>query len=303
MKILFCSEEISSISKKIKVRSTIKFINKENLKDIDLSDYDALAGFGLKELDLSGFKWIHSLGAGVDWIINNSSLKQNTIVTRMNVGFGGQIFEYVLSRILMETNNVLGYHENQKKKLWNPLTLKSIHDLEFIILGTGSIGTEIAKGFKLWGCKIYGINSSGRKNNIFDTIYTMNNFPVQRSENLVIINTLPLTSETKNIINKNFLTKIESAILINVGRGQTVNENDLVEALKSGVISSAWLDVFQKEPLPLDSVLWNMTNVHITPHISGPTRIPDLIKCFEKTYKTIVNNEIIDNRVDINREY
>ncbi len=303
MKILFCSKEISLISSKIEIDADIEFIKPEYISEYNLKDYDALAGFGLKGIDISHFKWIHSLGAGVDWITGNNTLNTNTIVTRMNSGFETSIFEYVISRVLVESNNILTYMSDKTNKNWNPVSSKLLGNIKFLLLGTGSIGTGIAKGLSFFGSSVSGLSRSGESCKYFAYVYTMDSLSQQVFDEYVIINTLPLTSGTRGILNMDFFRKFKSAVFINVGRGDSVVENDLIEALNKGNLASAWLDVFSEEPLPENSKLWATNKVYITPHIAGPTQVMYMVASFEKTYKAIINNEVPDNRVNINTGY
>ncbi len=303
MKILFCSNEISHLSGKQGIDADIKFIKPEYISEYNLKDYDTLAGFGLKGIDISHFKWIHSLGAGVDWITGNNSLNKDTIVTRMNSGFETSIFEYVLSRVLVESNNILTYISDQTDKTWNPVPSKFLRNMKFLILGTGSIGTGLAKGFSFFGSSIYGFSRSGKSCKYFADVYTIDSLEQQVFNDYVLINTLPSTPGTRGILNRDFFRRFKSAVFINVGRGDAVVENDLIDALRLGSLSSAWLDVFSDEPLPSDSKLWNTDNVHITPHIAGPSQASDMITSFEKTYKDIVKNKAPENCVDMNAGY
>ena len=283
MKILFCSDEISFISSKIEIAGKIEFIKPEYISECNLKDFEALAGFGLKGIDISHFKWIHSLGAGVDWITENDTLNEETIVTRMISGFETSIFEYALTRVLVESNNVLTYMSDQTNKNWNPVTSKFLREMKIIILGTGSIGTGLARGFSFFGSSVSGLSRSGNSSKYFTNVYTMDNLPQQIFNNYVVINTLPSTFSTRGILNRDFFRKFRSATFINVGRGDSVIENDLIEALCLGNLSSAWLDVFADEPLPSNSKLWNTDNIYITPHIAGPTQAADMVVSFVKT--------------------
>ncbi len=303
MKILFCSDEISFISSKIGIADEIEFIKPEDISEYNLNNFEALAGFGLKGIDLSHFKWIHSLGAGVDWITGNDTLNEETIVTRMNTGFETSIFEYVLTRVLVESNNILTYMSDQSNKNWNPVTSNLLREMKIIILGTGSIGTGLARGFSSFGSSVSGLSRSGNSSKYFTNVYTMDNLPQQVFNDYVVINTLPSTSSTRGILNRDFFRKFRSAIFINVGRGDSVIEDALIEAVSLGNLSSAWLDVFADEPLPCNSKLWNTDNVYITPHIAGPTQAADMVVSFVKTYKALIKNIVPDNQVNINAGY
>jgi phosphoglycerate dehydrogenase-like enzyme len=118
-----------------------------------------------------------------------------------------------------------------------------------------------------------------------------------------IISTLPLTNETSKLFDRAFFSNLNGAAFINVGRGLTVDEQALIEALNSRKIRYAVLDVLDTEPLPETSELWERDDIVITPHISAVTELTEAIACFLDTLKRIENNEVLPNRVDFMKGY
>ncbi len=146
------------------------------------------------------------------------------------------------------------------------------------IAGLGNIGLEIAKRSKSFGMRVIG----SRRNSEFvplrlpgyeqfvDEVLSPNQLEKLVSAADIVVDALPLTSETHEIFNYEIFSKFKrSSIFVNVGRGQTVIENDLIRSLKEGLLKGAALDVFNEEPLPDDSPLWGMNNVIVSPHVSG----------------------------------
>ena len=137
------------------------------------------------------------------------------------------------------------------------------------IVGCGSVGTEAAKRFSAFGCEIIGVDLYPRKDDNYSVIYPLDEIDKAFNQSDVVILTLPLTEQTKYLINKETLGIIrQSAILVNIARGAVVNEVDLIDALKNKRLFGAVLDVFEEEPLGTDSPLWDMENVILTPHNS-----------------------------------
>ena len=116
--------------------------------------------------------------------------------------------------------------------------------------------------------------------------------------------TLPSTPDTLHLIDYDTLRAMKkSAVLINIGRGNVVSENALVRALEEGLVRGAVLDVFEQEPLPVESRLWSLPNVMITPHNSGISFPEDIVKIFAENYRRFVNKKPLKYRVDFNRGY
>ena len=142
------------------------------------------------------------------------------------------------------------------------------------ILGRGDIGKAVAKACKALGMKVWGIGRRERSADVpsfVDHYTTASSLPEVLQSCNYICNILPSTPATKHLLSGNVLEscKDNHPVLINVGRGDVIDEKSLVQALNQGWISGAILDVFEVEPLPKESVLWNMQQVVITPHVSA----------------------------------
>jgi phosphoglycerate dehydrogenase-like enzyme len=165
-----------------------------------------------------------------------------------------------------------------------------IHEKTIGIIGVGAIGKETAKIAKAFGMKVLGLRHSGKAEEYVDEMYTSNQLDLLLPKCDYVVVTLPLTKETFHLFGaEQFKQMKTSAYFINIGRGEIVNEEDLVMALKDGEIAGAGLDVFEKEPLSVDSPLWGMENVIITPHTAGST---------EHYNKRVVEDILIPNLKD-----
>ena len=136
------------------------------------------------------------------------------------------------------------------------------------IVGCGSVGTECAKRFKAFGCYVVGVDIKPYQNEIYDTMLPLDNLDDVLTSADVIVLTLPLTDETKHLMNKSrFSCLKEGAVIVNIARGAIIDTDALLTALNTH-LGGAVLDVFEEEPLDESSPLWNMDNVIITPHNS-----------------------------------
>lgn len=173
------------------------------------------------------------------------------------------------------------------------------------------MGSEIAKYCKTLGMKATGVNTSGNyqsENTVFDKIYNVNEMHNHNiNENFdYVINTMPLTLSTKNFFCENLLSQLGNGYMfINLGRGKSVVESDLIHLLKNKTIRFAALDVFEEEPLSKNSELWNMKNVLITPHISGiiPKFKTKSYEMFLKNLRLFIANDKLNNVVSLDKGY
>jgi len=268
-----------------------------------LPTVDVIAGFNfLSDEDISHIKWIHAFGAGVDQYLKNPSLNQETIITRTTGDLGSKMGEFCLAQILVEIKSLFPIYENQQKSIWKQTPTANLFDQEVLILGTGSIGSGIAKRLKGQVKKIIGLNRSQRPVEPFDEIRRWDTLG-DLSDTNVVIGALPSTSETSFSLGEAFFKKLNNAIFINVGRGDSVDEVALIKAIELGHIRRAVLDVFTKEPLPKESPLWENECVTISPHQSGLTTIEDVGSSFKLSYEAIKNGTRNELFIDREKEY
>ena len=172
------------------------------------------------------------------------------------------------------------------------------------ILGAGFIGTIVGQNLQKLNYNVAGFkNTSVKKKNFFQ-IYSKNKLNDFIKSSDIIISILPSTPNTTNFINKNFLRKMKKkSLLINVGRGTSVNEKDLISHLKSNKNFYASLDVFKEEPLSKKHPLWSLKNVTITPHIAGVTVLDSAIDQMHNRWLQIIKTEKIKNDVNLKKGY
>ena len=179
------------------------------------------------------------------------------------------ISEFAVMRLLEIYKKAPLYYKQQREGLWQrEFRLQEITDKKIGILGTGSIGVQIAKRLKAFDAVTIGFNRSGKEAEYFDSIHKIGEFEDMAGELDVIIVALPLNDGSKYIINRDILEKMhKKSVLINIGRGLSVDTEALADVLENGSILGAALDVFEKEPLPENSRLWKLDNLLISPHI------------------------------------
>lgn len=297
-------QDFQKILSKKNLEQQFRFKKVDEITKDDVLWADALVGFKLpKNFEFGNIKWVHSIGAGVDGFLFNRKWDPNVLLTRTICSFGKRISEYCLSYILRDLQYHKTFAQLKNKKHWKPIEPKLIPDQKFVIYGTGEIGKEIARHLDMLGAKPFGVSLSGKEKKYFNRVV-----PTYLAKEIIddadwIINTLPLTKETYLLFNKEFLHTLNQTAFINVGRGASVDESALIEAMKKGKVRLAVLDVFSNEPLPENSKLWEMSDVWITPHISAVTTPEEGVNSFIDTLKRLERNEQLFNKVNIDKGY
>ncbi|SCT38433.1 D-2-hydroxyacid dehydrogenase [Staphylococcus caeli] len=277
----------------------------DEITNKDLKWADAYVGFEPSQLlQPSDVNWIHTFNAGVNNYLSLEGWgKSNTLLTRTISDFGQKMSEYCLSYILADLQNHKQLQAQQEEKVWNQQAPQALRDQTVTIFGTGQTGQRIAKIFSTLGMTVYGISNSGSTKPYFQKVEKLEESKGLIQPSNYIISTLPFTDKTEKLFNQSLFNSLNQAYFINVGRGQVVDLEALKRALDNDNIRHAVLDVFEPEPLPTTSDLWNRKDVTITPHISALTDIDEAITCFYQTLKGIENNEQLQNQVDFENGY
>ncbi|EOL49377.1 phosphoglycerate dehydrogenase [Enterococcus caccae] len=246
-----------------------------NEDDIEIMlGWDKELGQKLLSSVTSRLKWVQSISAGVDTYDLDRFAEKNILLSNASGIHSISISEHVLGVLLTEFRGIRTSINNQAKKEWTRenISYQQLSMKKMLIVGTGHIGQQLAIFAQGLGIQTYGVNTSGHVTNGFIECYSHKNMSRIVNEMDIVVNILPLTDDTYQMYNQRmFLAMKTGTVFINVGRGPSVNTNDLIHALNSGQLSFAALDVFEEEPLPENSPLWEMDNVLISPHISGLT--------------------------------
>lgn len=226
-------------------------------------------------------KWIQAMGAGIERFTKDVTIPEDILLTRVNAGFGEKISEYVIGYMLALTQRMRNVLANQREKRWLPLDYTWLYGETLGIAGVGAIGSAIAKKARCFDMRVIGFDLVARENSLFDASYGHAQLLEFVAQPKYLSINLPLTLQTEGLFDtKVFEAMREDSIIINTARGSIILEQDLICALESGLIGGAILDVFEEEPLPTDSPLWNMGNVIITPHHAGPSVPNEMVAFF-----------------------
>jgi len=239
-------------------------------------------------------KAILSLGAGVDHIISDSELPKGLPIVRLvDKKLTHEMYLHSLHWVLHFHSNQYLYRIQQQSREWIQQSSVQSEDRTIGIMGLGNIGKAIGDSlvnldFKVIGWGARPKNSTGE----IEYYYGHEQLSEFLSQTDILINILPLTENTKNILTKNELKLLpKGSFIINIGRGGIINENDLLSFLDSGHINAAALDVFAQEPLPENNSLWGHSSVYITPHIAGQSNPGSAAKTIAENIRLIEKGE------------
>jgi phosphoglycerate dehydrogenase-like enzyme len=241
-----------------------------------LDKTEILIGFGPWDLPakMPALRWFQVWSAGVDGFIDHPELKDHAVIITNTSGMHReQITEHIFGMILARNRFFPHVFAAQKKHEWvhpKDSETDTLPGKTMLIIGYGAIGEQTAIAAKAFGMKVIGIRRRPANPGSDVRIETMDKLYELLGEADYVVNILPFTGETKNILGKKEFAAFKcGAVYVNVGRGLTNDEDALMAALKSGQLAAALLDVTSVEPLPKESPLWDMENVIITPHYAG----------------------------------
>jgi D-2-hydroxyacid dehydrogenase (NADP+) len=253
-------------------------------------------------------KWIHATAAGVDTLLFPSVLNGRVLLTS-SVGIHTTVLpEHVMAVILAFARRLHVAVRNQMARRWNRGAAigEELEGKVLGVLGLGAIGRALAPRAAAFGMRVIGTKRSPEDIPHVEKVLPPDGTAevLQTADFVVVL--LPLTAQTRGLIDAKALARMKpTAVLINVGRGPVVQEAALIDALRQGTIAGAGLDVFDREPLPADSPLYELKNVIITPHVSGasPTYLDRAIPLFCENLRRYLAGAPMLNTVDPKRGY
>ncbi len=250
-------------------------------------------------------RWVQWTGAGVDRAFDSSFRWPPSVrLTRIVDQFGSDIAEYVFAYVLFLTKDIESLRQGQQARLWQPRVLPRLAGKVMGVAGVGSIGREIVHRARAFDMQVYGMTAHSPGAGILDRRFGPEQWPEFVRDLDFLVLTLPLTSHTRGVVHSGILNRLKAdAVIINVGRGELVDEQALQAHLQMGRIRGAVLDVFSEEPLAPDSALWSTPNLLVTPHLSGPTRVEQACQFFAENLLQYVQERPLSGLVDMNQQY
>jgi len=278
-----------------------------NIDPVLLAEVDIILGrpdLTVKILDhAKKVRWIQSAFAGIEPFCD-SGIPNGCVLTGVKDIFGPLISEYVFGYILALERNIFQVRQNQFSATWEKIPYRSLSELTVGICGLGSIGKHLATTAAHFGMKVLGLSRSGKQTPNVDRAYRASEILEFVPDLDYLVCVLPNTNQTRHIVNEQVIRSMKSsAVLINVGRGATVDEHAVSKALNNGELRAAVLDVFEHEPLDAYSPLWRLKNAYITPHNSATTFPRDIVNIFCENYQRYRQRQPLKFIIDLDRGY
>ncbi|HJQ30227.1 MAG TPA: D-2-hydroxyacid dehydrogenase [Rubrobacter sp.] len=226
-------------------------------------------------------RWVQGSMAGAGEVAQKAGFGETDVVVTTASGiYSGPLAEFVLMAMLQHAKDLDRLRRDKSEKVWRQGTTGTLERKTLCVVGMGSIGRAIAGRAQPFGMRVVGVKRTVREGDeawqYTDELYATADLPTALGEADYVALTLPGTPETRRLLDAEAIAAIKpGAYFANVGRGSVVDEAALVEALESGHLSGAALDVFEVEPLPEDSPLWELDNVIVSAHTTDV--VPDLI--------------------------
>nr|WP_319535717.1 D-2-hydroxyacid dehydrogenase [uncultured Vibrio sp.] len=279
----------------------LSLTNNPNDAQIVLADPPLLS----QRLDeFSQLDWVQSTFAGVNTLMQ-PNLRRDYTLTNVRGIFGPLIAEYVIGYCIAHYRHFGLYHQQQKNRQWQPHFYTSLRSKKMVILGTGSIGSYLAKTVRAMGIKTIGVNRTGipASGGEFDQTFHINELTSAFKQADIVVNTLPSTAETLYLLNSETLSHLNQAILINVGRGDVLEDKGLLLAIKNRWIEHAILDVFEQEPLPKEHPFWRLAQITLTPHIAALSFPDQVVEIFTENYLRWRDGFTLNYQIDFDKGY
>lgn len=235
----------------------------------------------------TGLKVLFSGGAGVDHVLTLPGLPDLPLVRFVDPTLTTRMSEWVVMQCLMHLRQQVAYDRNRRKKIWNPLVQPEASEITVGIMGMGVLGSDSARKLKAIGFNVIGWSKSGKPVDGVE-MHGAESLDAFLAKTDMLVGLLPLTPETRGIFNGDLFSRLRRSgplggpVFINAGRGGSQVETDIIAALNSGRLKGASLDVFETEPLPATSPLWEMDTVMMTPHTAADSDVSALFAHVER---------------------
>ena len=252
-----------------------------------------------------GLKWVQSGGAGVEWLLTPDFAASPIILTNARGIYAIPIADHIMAFVLHFSrlfNDLLRKQMKHEWADWGEYEADELAGKTLGIVGLGGIGSEVARRAKAFGMRVIATRRrEALPSDNVDEVRGVDQLPWLLEESDYVALCAALTPKTRHLIGEDELKSMKpTAHLMNIGRGGLVDEQALIAALREGEIAGAGLDVFEQEPLPADSPLWDMSNVVITPHSGGssPPSHERLLDLFRENLRRYIAGEPLLNLVD-----
>ncbi|HPE59173.1 MAG TPA: D-2-hydroxyacid dehydrogenase [Thiolinea sp.] len=250
--------------------------------------------------------WVQSTAAGVNELCQ-PGLRRDYRLTNVRDVFGPPMSEYVFAYMLAVERRMMALYQAQREHVWLGMDYpgyRCLNELTLGVIGLGSIGRHIAATGAHFGMRVLGMRNHPQAVGPVERVFGPDELEVFLPQVDYLVMVLPDTPATRGFMNAQRLALLKpEAVLINVGRGTALDEAALLQALRRKALRAAVLDVFEREPLPADSPLWDQPEVLITPHNSALSFARQIAGIFIDNYRHFVSGQPLKYRIDFERGY
>jgi len=309
-RILIVARDATAIANAIERRRPgldLRARSPESIRKDDGLDRNVLVTFRIPEA-LSGHMpdvaWIQSTGAGVDGILSSPGRPPEAVVTRLHDGFGLLMADHVLARIFAWCQEIPRLERERTRRSWRHFVPRPVGGLRVVVLGAGSIGAEVSRRLIANGCRVVGVTRRGAAIDGVPNVVSHAGMAGALDGADVLVVLVPRTPETEGMVGeREFARMAAGGFVVNVSRGATIDHDALLAALDRGHLSGAALDVFDQEPLPRESPLWDREDVMISPHVAAVTAPSMVADAWIANLDRAVRGEPLLGLVDPNAGY
>jgi phosphoglycerate dehydrogenase-like enzyme len=252
---------------------------------------------------LTALRWAQATWAGVEPLLD-PSLRRDYVLTNARGVFGSRMSEYVFGYLLARERKIFEKRASQAAGTWDPAHPGTLRGKQIGLLGVGSIGAALARTAKHFGMRVKGYTRASEACADVDAYYHGDDRAAFAADLDYLVGIMPNTAATAHLVDAALLAALPPrAVFVNPGRGSVVDEAALADALESGRIAGAVLDVFQQEPLPADHFLWRTPNVLITSHTAALSVPEEIAPVFIDNYRRLVARQSLRYQVDFEAGY
>ena len=252
--------------------------------------------------DMPTVRWVQSSWAGVTPLIEQD--RRDYTLTGVKDVFGPQMSEYVIGYLLAYELKILERSERQREHLWFDALSGTLAGKRLGIMGTGSIGSHIAKTARQFDLRVTGLSRTGTPSPEFDSVLPVGRLHEFLGQIDYLVSALPETPATEHLLDAVALARLPAhAYFINVGRSNVVDDDALIQALEDGTLAGAVLDVFDEEPLPVGSPLWDTANLQISAHVAAVSHPLLIVPIFVDNYRRYVDGQPLKYVIDFDIGY
>jgi D-2-hydroxyacid dehydrogenase (NADP+) len=276
-------------------------------------DADVFCGFELPGPleEAKRLKWIQLTSAGAEHMFKSGIAQSDVLVTTASGIHAYAMSEFALCAMVMLARRIPQILEEIGDRKWRPQRARAYYGEELCgktvgVLGLGAIGKQVAVVSRCLGMRVLGLRRSGGASDVADAVYGRDQLLELLPQCDFVVVAVPLTGDTKNMIGERELRAMkQSAFLVNMARGNIVDETALVHALREGWIAGAAIDVFAQEPLPAESEMWDVPNLIVTPHVAGnfAAYLDRVMGILRENLRRYVAGEAMINVLDKQRGY